>query len=242
MPTVGFLKNKKIVLGIGLAFLVIVGFFAFKLLTGGGEAQAPPPPRRTTERSQPRSKPQKQAQSQSLAKKEGAKADALAQAKADTTQKLPGETPLYRLLKGWRDPFGNGNRRVAELEERIKIIKMEIELLRDSLEQERLKDELAKLGRSYAPAPVSGSRSESYTNAKKSEPKKITVKAILISEDGKTALLYWGSKKAWVKEGELFEGWLISEIGEDRVILTKEGASQILSYHPLRGYEGVRNE
>jgi hypothetical protein len=234
MTSVDFLKNKKMVLGIGLAFVVIVGFIAFKLLTGGGEAQTPPAPRRTAERSQPRSKPQ------SLAKKEGAKTDTLAQAKADTTQKLPGETPLYRLLKGWRDPFGNGNRRVAELEERIKIIKMEIELLRDSLEQEKLKEELAKLGRNYVPAPVSGSRPESYT--KKSEPKKITVKAILISEDGKTALLYWGSKKAWVKEGELFGGWVVSEIGKDKVILTKEGISQILSYHPLPIYEGVRNE
>ncbi len=240
MPSLGFLKNKKMVLGIGLAILLIVGFFAFKLLTGGGETQAPPVPRRTSERPQPRSRSQNQAQS--LAKKERAKADTLVQAKADTTKKLPGETPLYRLLKGWRDPFGNGNRRVAELEERIKVIKMEIELLRDSLEQEKLKDELAKLGRDYTPAPVSGSGPESYTNAKKSEPKKITVKAILISEDGKTALLYWGSKKAWVKEGELFEGWLISEIGKDKVILTKEGVSQILSYHPLPIYEGVRNE
>ena len=240
MLSVGFLKNKKMVLGIGLVFLLIVGFFAFKLLTGGGEAQAPPAQRRTAERSQPRSKPQSQAQTQSLTKKEGVKDDTLAQAKADTTQKLPGETPLYRLLKGWRDPFGNGNRRVAELEERIKIIKMEIELLRDSLEQQKLKEELAKLGKNYVPAPVSGFRPESYT--KKSEPQKITVKAILISEDGKTALLYWGSKKAWVKEGEIFEGWVISEIGKDKVILTREGISQILSYHPLPIYEGVRNE
>jgi hypothetical protein len=240
MPSVGFLKNKKIVLGLGLVFILIIGFFAFKLLTGGGEIQTPATQRRTVERPQPRNKSQNQTPPKSQAKKEGVKTDSLTQAKADTTQKLPGETPLYRLLKGWRDPFGNGNRRVAELEERIKLIKMEIELLRDSLEQEKLKDELAKLNKSYTPAPVFGSKQESYP--KKSEPKKITVKAILISEDSKTALLYLGSRKAWVKEGELFEGWVVSEIGKDKVVLTKEGISQILSYHPLPVYEGSRNE
>lgn len=239
MPSVGFLKNKKIVLGISLAFLLIGGFFAFKLLTGG-EVQAPPPQRRTVERAQPRERPQSQAQPKSLAKKEGVKADSLSQTKADTAQKLPGETPLYRLLKGWRDPFGNGNRRVAELEERIKIIKMEIELLRDSLEQERLKEELAKLTKSYTPEPIFSSKPESYT--KKSEPKKITVKAILISEKGKTALLYFGSRKAWVKKDDLFEGWVVSEIENDKVVLTKEGKNQILSYYPLPIYQGGGDE
>ncbi|MDH4222690.1 MAG: hypothetical protein OEV55_04020 [candidate division Zixibacteria bacterium] len=240
MSSVGFLKSKKMILGGGLVFLLIVGFFAFKLLTGVGEVQAPPAKSGTVERSQPGNKLQNQAQKKNLVKKEGDKDDSLTQAKADTTQKLAGETPLYRLLKGWRDPFGNGNRRVAELEERIKIIKMEIELLRDSLEQEKLRDELAKLSKGYTPAPVSGSKPEIYS--KKSEPKTITVKAILISEDGKTALLYWGSKKAWVKEGEHFEGWTVSEIGKSKVILTKEGISHVLSYHPLPAYEGGNNE
>lgn len=240
MPSIGFLKNKKIVLGLGLVIILIIGFFAFKLLTGGGEIQTPPTQRRTAERAQPRNKPQNQAPLKKLTKKEDVKDDSLSQAKADTAQKLPGETPLYRLLKGWRDPFGNGNRRVAELEERIKIIKMEIELLRDSLEQEKLKEELAKLKKNYTPEPVFSSKPESLPQ--KSEPKKITVKAILISEEGKTALLYFGSRKAWVNEGGLFEGWVVSEIGKDKVVLTKEGRSQILSYHPLPAYEGGRNE
>jgi type II secretory pathway component PulC len=144
------------------------------------------------------------------------------------------------MLKAWRDPFGNGNRRITELEESIKIIKMQVELLRDSLEQEKLKEELAKMKKGFSPAPVFTSKPVSNTQVKSQD--KITVKAILISDVKKSALLYMANKKAWVKVGDLFEGWLISEINSDRVVLTRDGRDLVLGYHPVPSFEGGRNE
>ena len=237
MPTIGFLKNKKILLASGIVFLLIVGFFVFKLLIGGDDFQTQPPQRRTTEATRTRSRTQTQTKAQSQTQKGS---NSIKSTKADTAKKLPGETPLYSLLKGWRDPFGNGNKRVSELEEKIKIIKMEIELLRSSLEQQKLKEELADLKKSRSPDPVLSSIPE--TSTKKSEPKKITVKAILISENGETALLYFGNKKAWVRPGDNFEGWDVSDIDPDRVVLIKEGENQILSYHSPPVYQRSKNE
>ena len=236
------LKNKKVFLVFGLVLVVIIGFFAFKMLSGGGQEEVKTEPRnkKTVERTQSSSKPEKKIQPAAQTK-ENTPTDSLAKAvKADSTQKLPGETPLYQMLKAWRDPFGNGNRRITELEESIKIIKMQIELLRDSLEQEKLKEELAKMKKGFSPAPVFTSRPVSNTQVKSQD--KITVKAILISDVKRSALLYMASKKAWVKVGDLFEGWIVSEINSDKVVLTRDGRDLILGYHPVPSFEGGKNE
>ena len=236
------LKNKKVFLVFGLVLVVIIGFFAFKMLSGGGQEEVKTEPRnkKTVERTQSSSNPQKKIQPAAQTK-ENTPTDSLAKAvKADSTQKLPGETPLYQMLKAWRDPFGNGNRRITELEESIKIIKMQIELLRDSLEQEKLKEELAKMKKGFSPAPVFTSRPVSNTQVKSQD--KITVKAILISDVKRSALLYMANKKAWVKVGDLFEGWLVSEINSDKVVLTRDGRDLILGYHPVPSFEGGKNE
>jgi len=242
MPSKELLKNKKVLLALGLAFVLIIGFFAFKMLSGGGgeEVKTEPKNKRTVERPQLRNRPEKKDQP-AIQTKENIPADSSVKvAKADSTQKLPGETPLYQMLKAWRDPFGNGNRRITELEESIKIIKMQIELLRDSLEQEKLKEELAKMKKSISPAPVYSSKPVSNTQVKSQD--KITVKAILISDVKRSALLYMANKKAWVKVGDLFEGWLVSEINSDKVVLTRDGRDLILGYHPVPSFEGGKNE
>ena len=71
---------------------------------------------------------------------------------------------------------------------------------------------------------------------------KIVVKAILITENRKSALLYLSDKKGWVEVGRLFEGWLVSEIEADKVVLTRDGKSQILGYHPVPVLEGGKDE
>ncbi len=236
------LKNKKVFLVFGLVLVVIIGFFAFKMLSGGGqeEVKTGPKNKKTVERPQLRRKPESQTQPASQTKENVSPDSSVKVAKADSTQKLPGETPLYQMLKAWRDPFGNGNRRITELEESIKIIKMQVELLRDSLEQERLRDELAKMKKGFSPAPVFTSKPVSNTQVKSQD--KITVKAILISDVKKSALLYMANKKAWVKVGDLFEGWLVSKINSDGVVLTRDGRDLILGYHPVPSFEGGRNE
>jgi hypothetical protein len=245
MPEIGFLKNKKILLGIGLVFLLTIGFFAFKLLSGGNQPPPKPQVQKTAEKPQLRKTMPGQAKAQNTAKQTPPADSSVKVATADSTEKLPGQMPLYELLKSFRDPFGSGNKRVTELEDRLKTIKMEIELLRDSLEQEKLKDELTKFKQGSSPAqavvykpsiPAQTGSSDKITD------KTIVVKAILIAENNRTALLYLSSKKAWVKIGDLFEGWLVSEISSDRVVLTRNGKNQILGYHPVPAYEGGKNE
>ena len=242
MSSIGFLKNKKILLlGSGLILLLIIGFFAFKMLSGGSQPLLEPQIKKTAERPPLRKTAQGQAQAQNAAKQTSPADSSIKVAKADSTQKAPGQTPLYELLKNFRDPFGSGNKRMTELEDRLKTIKMEIELLRDSLEQEKLKEELTKFKKGSSPAPVIVYKPSTPAQTKSSD-KTIIVKAILIAENNRTALLYLSSKKAWVKVGDLFEGWVISEISSDRVVLTRDGKNQILGYHPVPAYEGGKNE
>jgi hypothetical protein len=242
MPSKELLKNKKLLSTLGLLFVLIIGFFAFKMLSGGGQEEVKTESRnkKTVERTQLSSKPERKIQPAAQTKENALRDSSAKAVKADSTQKLPGETPLYQMLKTWRDPFGNGNRRITELEESIKIIKMQIELLRDSLEQEKLKDELAKMKKGNSPTPVFSSKPASNTQVRSQD--KIIVKAILISEIKRTALLYMSSKKAWVTVGDLFEGWLVSEINSDKVVLTRDGRNLILGYHPFPSIEGGRNE
>ena len=241
MPSIGLLKNKKILLGSGLILLLIIGFFAFTMLSGGSQPPPEPQTKKTAERPQLRKTKQGQAQAQNTARQTSPADSSVKVAKADSIQKVPGQTPLYELLKNFRDPFGSGNKRVTELEERLKMIKMEIELLRDSLEQEKLKEELTKFKKGSSTAPVIVYKPSTPAQIKSSD-KTIIVKAILIAENNRTALLYLSSKKAWVKVGDLFEGWVISEISSDRVVLTRDGKNQILGYHPVPAYEGDKNE
>jgi hypothetical protein len=241
MPSIGLLKNKKILLGSGLILLLIIGFFAFKMLSGGSQPPPEPQTKKTAERPQLRKTKQGQAQAQNTARQTSPADSSVKVAKADSIQKVPGQTPLYELLKNFRDPFGSGNKRVTELEERLKMIKMEIELLRDSLEQEKLKEELTKFKKGSSTAPVIVYKPSTPAQIKSSD-KTIIVKAILIAENNRTALLYLSSKKAWVKVGDLFEGWVISKISSDRVVLTRDGKNQILGYHPVPAYEGDKNE
>ncbi|MCJ7458055.1 MAG: hypothetical protein MUP17_03570 [candidate division Zixibacteria bacterium] len=241
MPSIGLLKNKKILLGSGLILLLIIGFFAFKMLSGGSQPPPEPQTKKTAERPQLRKTKQGQAQAQNTARQTSPADSSVKVAKADSIQKVPGQTPLYELLKNFRDPFGSGNKRVTELEERLKMIKMEIELLRDSLEQEKLKEELTKFKKGSSPAPVIVYKPSTPAQIKSSD-KTIIVKAILIAENNRTALLYLSSKKAWVKVGDLFEGWVISEISSVRVVLTRDGKNQVLGYHPVPAYQGGKNE
>jgi hypothetical protein len=241
MPDIGFLKNKKILLGSGLVLLLIIGFFAFKMLTGGNQPAPEPQTKRTVERPQLRKTTPGQAQAQNAAKQISPVDSSVKVAKADSIQKVPGQTPLYELLKNFRDPFGSGNKRITELEDRLKTIKMEIELLRDSLEQEKLKQELTKFKQGSSPAPVVVYKPSTPAQTKSSN-KTIIVKAILIAENNRTALLYLSSKKAWVKIGDLFEGWVVSEISSDRVVLTRDGKNQVLGYHPVPEYKGGKDE
>ncbi|HVP37130.1 MAG TPA: hypothetical protein VMT04_09070 [Terriglobales bacterium] len=241
MPEIGFLKNKKILLGIGLVFLLIVCFFAFKMFSGGNQPVPEPQAKKTAERSQLRKTASGQVQTKSSAGQISPADSSVKIAKTDSTEKVPGQTPLYELLKNFRDPFGNGDKRVSELEDRLKTIKMEIELLRDSLDKEKLKDELTKFQKGSNPSP-GVVYNPTIPEQIKSSDQTILVKAILIAENNRTALLYLSSKKAWVKEGDIFEGWLVSQISSERVVLTKGGRNQILGYHPGPAYERGKNE
>ncbi len=241
MPSIGLLKNKKILLGSGLILLLIIGFFAFKMLSGGSQPSPEPQTKKAAERPQLRKTAQGKAQAQNAAKQTSPADSSIKVAKADSTQKVPGQTPLYELLKNFRDPFGSGDKRMTELEDRLKTNSLEIQLLQDSLEKEKLKQELTKFKQGSSPTPVVVYKPSTPVQMKSSD-KTILVKAILIAENNRTALLYLSSKKAWVKVGDFFEGWVISEISSDRVVLTRDGKNQILGYRPVPEYKGGKDE
>lgn len=68
MPSIELLKNKKILFGAGLILLLIIGFFAFKMLSGGSQPPPEPQTKKAAERPQLRKTVQGKAQAQNAAK------------------------------------------------------------------------------------------------------------------------------------------------------------------------------
>jgi type II secretory pathway component PulC len=60
--------------------------------------------------------------------------------------------------------------------------------------------------------------------------KRVLVKAILITDDQRSALLVSGSRKTWVHQGERFDGWEIKEIREESVVAWKGGKIFVFFY------------
>jgi type II secretory pathway component PulC len=58
----------------------------------------------------------------------------------------------------------------------------------------------------------------------------ILVKAILITDEHRSALILHQGKKVWVHQGELFDGWKVKRINRESVVLSKEGKTFVLFY------------
>jgi type IV pilus biogenesis protein PilP len=204
------IKSKKALLGSGAFVIILIGFFVLKFMTAGPEdvAKEKPPPSapRTAKKI---SKPEKKEKSQS---------------------------PLFEALEALKDPFRGEDPKLVGIQEKIDATKKEIELLKASLEEKKLRQEIKEIEKSIRESPgtsTPGGETPTSTGGKTGEDKsqkRVLVKAILITDDEKSALVASGNEETWVHEGEKFDGWEIKEIKKDSVILQKAGKTSVFFY------------
>jgi hypothetical protein len=205
------LKSKKLRLGAGAVVLILVGFFLLKFMTSSGTDVSPekerPAPR--TERPVPKPK----------------------------NEEKPAQSPLFEALKELKDPFRGESPELQELENKINATKKEIEFLKFSLEEKKLRQEIKDLEGQMPGTIVGGTsgkaaeaESAGGVKAEAESPKMVLVKAILITDDEKCALILSGDKESWVHEGEEFDGWEVREIKTDSVVLGREGKTYVVFY------------
>ncbi len=204
------LKSKKLILGVGVIVVILVGFFLLKFMTSGGADVAPEKPRSARRVEKKISKPQKKEQTKS---------------------------PLYEAMEKLKDPFRSEDPRAAELQEKLDLTQKEVEYLKATLEEKKLRQEISEIERSLNKRADVGSHGEEVevksAGGKKGEAKHqkwVQIKAILITDDEKSALIFSGGKKSWVHQGEEFDGWEIKEIRKKSVVLLKEGKTFVFFY------------
>ncbi|MGB8657576.1 MAG: hypothetical protein WCE90_07290 [Candidatus Zixiibacteriota bacterium] len=205
------LKSKKLGLGLAAIVVIAVGFLLLKFMTSGGNEvaaeKANSAPRTDRAISRPKKDPE------------------------------PAKTPLYQVLKEWKDPFRGEDPKLLDLQDKIDATKKEIELLKASLEEKKLRQEIGDLESSMKETPRMVTAPEEKepdstgaNEAKTQPPKTVSVLAILITDDEKSALLVSGERKTWVHQGEEFDGWEVKEIREESVVLFREGKTFLLYY------------
>ena len=204
------LKSKKVALGVGAAVVALVGFLVLKSMTSQVTDVAPERTRSARPAAKKISKPQK---------------------------KESGNAPLFEGLQNLKDPFRTEDPKVVELQDQINTTKKEIEFLKAALEEKKLRQEIKELEKSMKGTAGSsasqGERGILSTGGKRAEiksQKSVLVKAILIEDDQRSAFIVSGGQKAWVHEGEEFDGWEIKEIKKDRVVVLRTGKIHVFFY------------
>ena len=122
---------------------------------------------------------------------------------------------LYELAKEVRDPFRGEESKVWELQEAIKIERMELELLKTKLEKKKIEQELYGIS--------------SRRNTPIGKPK---VKAVLWTDKKKTALLEYRGKEFPVEEGDKVGEYRVTRIERKGVFLSFKGKETFYSVHP----------
>jgi type IV pilus biogenesis protein PilP len=222
MELAKILKSKKGMAVLGLVVVIVVGFFALKFMSSTTEEPAEPDKPRAAHKT---------------VQKPPAKT-----AKKDEPEK----SPLFQAMQALKDPFQAEDPKAAELKEKLDLAKREVEYLKAILEEKKLKQEIKEIEQSLAqdqtpeeaggetallPSPQAGEKTEAGDG--------LVVKAILASDDQRSALLVSGGKSAWVHQGERFDGWEIKEIREQSVVVLKKGRTFVFFYdRPDVGREG----
>jgi hypothetical protein len=205
------LKSKKLFLvGAGLVAVILVGFFLMKFMTSGGTEMAEEKPRPAHRPEKAVSKPQKKEETKS---------------------------PLFQAMEALKDPFRKEDPKLIELQDKLGRTQKEIEYLRASLEEKKLRQEIWEIERSLAGGDQSGAMGSRMattpplgTSQEAKPEKQVSVRAILITDEERSALLVYGERRAWVKEGDRFDIWEIKEIKKESVVLLKDGKSFVFFY------------
>jgi hypothetical protein len=205
------LKSRKLLLvGAGLVVVILVGFFLMKFMASGGAEMAQERPRSARRTERKISKPQKKEETKS---------------------------PLFKAMEALKDPFRKEDPQLIELQDKLGRTQKEIEYLKASLEEKKLRQEIREIERSLIGDDQSGAVGSEVgitpsvgTNEETRSEKHVLVKAILITDEEKSALLVYGDKKSWVHQGERFDVWEIKEIRKESVVLLREGKSFVFFY------------
>jgi len=200
-------KSKKVRLGLVGIGVIILGFFVFMFMNSGGSEVEP---------RKARPAPRIHTKAVSKAQKEE-----------------PTQSPLFEALKKWKDPFRKEDPGLVELQDKIDATKKKIEYLRASLEEKQLRKEIKELEKSMSSgtsAPGKEIELGSQEKGSSQSQKRVLVKAILITDEEKSALIVSGYKKSWVYEGEEFDGWEVKQIRKDGVVLSRSGKTYVFFY------------
>jgi hypothetical protein len=205
------LKSKRLlVVGAGLVAVILIGFFAMKFMNSGGAemTQEKPPSARRSEKKI--SKPQKKEETKS---------------------------PLFQAMEALKDPFRKEDPKLMELHDKLGRTQKEVEYLKASLQEKKLRQEIWEIEKSLAEGDQSGALESEVattpsaeTNEEARSEKHVLVRAILITDEEKSALLVYGDKRTWVEEGDRFDVWEIKEIRKESVVLLRDGKSFVFFY------------
>lgn len=141
----------------------------------------------------------------------------------------PERVLLTQSLESRRDPFQSQSMAVLALEEDIKLKSKEIEVLRLTLEERRLRQQIAGVGRDSTLAPADA---ESAVGGATADPGRVELLAVIDSERRRAALLSDGAHAAWVREGSAFGIWQLVEVRDNGVTVAGNGATRRLSVEP----------
>ncbi len=204
-------KSKKmLLLGSGAVVVILIGFFLLKFMSSEATDAAP-------ERSRP---------SHQTAKK-------ITKPKPED----PAKSPLFEALQSLKDPFRTEDPKLIDLQDKLSVTRKEVEYLKASLEEKKLRQEIKQIERTLEESDVTsvpGTEVRAEPKAGKDEqvnsPRTLLVKAILITDDEKSALIVSGGKKCWVREAERFDGWEIKEIKKDSIVVLRAGKTYVFFY------------
>ena len=116
------LKSKKLLLvGAGLAAVILIGFFAMKFMTSGGAEMVQEKPRSAPRSAKKISKPRKKEETKS---------------------------PLFQAMEALKDPFRKEDPKLIELQDKLGRTQKEIEYLKASLQEKKLRQEIREIERS----------------------------------------------------------------------------------------------
>ena len=140
-------------------------------------------------------------------------------------------------MQALKDPFRTEDPKAAELQDKLDLTKKEIEYLKATLEEKKLRQEIREIEKSLTKGEQLGmpeGEAEVFSSPGPKEEgdseKRVLVKAILITDDDRSALLVSGGRKTWVRQGERFDGWEIKEIREESVVAWKGGKTFVFFY------------
>jgi hypothetical protein len=133
--------------------------------------------------------------------------------------------PLYHALDAWRDPFAAETGALLELQEQIKVKQKEIEVLRLSLEEKKLRTQIEAAD---APRDSLGQVVPGALRQRGEPTPAVAVRAVIVSETQRAALLAIGARSTWVAEGEFFGPYRVAHVDRAAAVLVRDGRQQVL--------------